>query len=234
MKRFGHFLMTALAACVMVPLLQSCDDNEYSGPTSVALVTVVVEENPLSGENTYYFRLDDERTLYPTLLEGGAQQLDPQNGQRAYIYFDILPEKYLDYDFNIRLYACDLIETKDVVELTEENQEEFGNEIIQVRGSLLTNDYLMLEYTILYSDPKKHEIDLVYDPAYQGENNEYVYLSLRHTSEETTTLYSGRGLIAFRLNDYNPVALGKKGIILRVHTANDSYEEKPIDISSNQ
>ena len=126
MKKFKLFLLAAVA---VLPVLQSCNDSDVEGADSMALVTIL---NPGGLSGTFYFKADNGQTLYPSQFAVPTGGYNPEDGQRAFIYYSLLEEKSQQYDYNIKLYGISEILTKDVEEMNESNEAEFGDEPIEL------------------------------------------------------------------------------------------------------
>ena len=112
MKKFKLFLLAAVA---VLPVLQSCNDSDVEGADSMALVTIL---NPGGLSGTFYFKADNGQTLYPSQFAVPTGGYNPEDGQRAFIYYSLLEEKSQQYDYNIKLYGISEILTKDVEEMS--------------------------------------------------------------------------------------------------------------------
>ena len=126
MKKFKLFLLAAVA---VLPVLQSCNDSDVEGADSMALVTIL---NPGGLSGTFYFKADNGQTLYPSQFAVPTGGYNPEDGQRAFIYYSLLEEKSQQYDYNIKLYGISEILTKDVEEMNDSNEAEFGDEPIEL------------------------------------------------------------------------------------------------------
>jgi len=233
MKKF-KFLILGLAA--MLPLLQSCNDSNMEGYSSVALVTI---ENP-GGASDYSFTVDDGTTLYPTVKRGNASTYRPKNKQRAIISFTVLDDKISGYDHAIDLWICAEILTKDVQELTAENQDKFAeNRIItNPEYRFISGGYLNVHYAVPISGSEKHTISLLKNTLVSDQENiesaggkydpDYTVLELRNTPEKPVVNGSDRSAYAsFRLTDeYSPAVTGQKGIMLKYCTG--FQDQQPI------
>ena len=87
MKKFKLFLLAAVA---VLPVLQSCNDSDVEGADSMALVTIL---NPGGLSGTFYFKADNGQTLYPSQFAVPTGGYNPEDGQRAFIYYSLLEEK---------------------------------------------------------------------------------------------------------------------------------------------
>ena len=214
-----------LALVATLPLLQSCNNSDTDVPECYALVTI---HNPGGVSGIFPFSLDNGQTLYPSEMADVFVGYNPEDGDRALIYYSLLDTPKEGYDYNIKLYALQAILTKKVESLDPNNQtdiENFGDDPIEVAEEnntynyLISGGYLTLTYNIYASlQGESHKISLVRNTQdTDTEEPEYTMLELRHkaeTSIEDSSKYSG--LVSFKLGDYDPAVTNKKGILLRV------------------
>ena len=95
MKKFRTILAAFLLLFITTPVLQSClddwDDDEHP---LLAIGTVRI----IDGKD-YYFALDEGTKMFP----GDTAQVDNYTlveGQRAFVYFNLLDEEVTGYDYN--------------------------------------------------------------------------------------------------------------------------------------
>ena len=205
MKKFKLFLLAAVA---VLPVLQSCNDSDVEGADSMALVTIL---NPGGLSGTFYFKADNGQTLYPSQFAVPTGGYNPEDGQRAFIYYSLLEEKSQQYDYNIKLYGISEILTKDVEEMNESNEAEFGDEPIEL-VKLSGED----KFDCLIS--AGHKISLVRSAsADDTEDPDYTLLELRHKPDDmgSDTSVARSSMASFKLNSYDPAVTQKKGLKIR-------------------
>lgn len=79
-------------------LLQSClDDDDNNDYNSLAITTIKVK----AGQD-YYFALDDGKKMLPGDTTSIHNYL-VKDGQRAFVYFNLLEEKKEGYDYNAKV-----------------------------------------------------------------------------------------------------------------------------------
>lgn len=98
MKKFRTILAAFLLLFITTPVLQSClddwDDDEHP---LLAIGTVRI----IDGKD-YYFALDEGTKMFP----GDTAQVDNYTlveGQRAFVYFNLLDEEVTGYDYNAKI-----------------------------------------------------------------------------------------------------------------------------------
>ena len=190
----------------------------------MALVTIL---NPGGLSGTFYFKADNGQTLYPSQFAVPTGGYDPEDGQRAFIYYSLLEEKSQQYDYNIKLYGISEILTKDVEEMNESNEAEFGDEPIELVKLSGEDKFDCLDQRrilhLLLPDQghrkrKKHKISLVRsDSADDTEDPDYTLLELRHKPDDmgSDTPVARSSMASFKLNSYDPAVTQKKGLKIR-------------------
>ena len=237
MKSFKLFFLVLLAA---LPVLQSCNDSDTEGADSVALVTI---NNPGGLAGTFHFTADNGQTLYPSEMTDVFFGYNPDDGQRALIYYSLLDTKKEGYDYNIKLYALQAILTKEVEPMDPNDPadvEKFGEDPIEVAkintvyDCLISGGYLTLTYNIYATlQGETHKISLVRNTHdTDTEEPEYTMLELRHKAEASIEDAGKRsGVVSFKLGEYDPAVTNKKGILLRVKHLDESETEEYIKIN---
>lgn len=237
MKSFKLFFLALLAA---LPVFQSCNNSNTEGADSVALVTI---SNPGGLAGSFYFTADNGQTLYPSEMTDVFFGYNPDDGQRALIYYSLLDTKKVGYDYNIKLYALQAILTKEVESMDPNDPadvENFGEDPIEVAQAndaydcLISGGYMTLTYKIYATaQGETHKISLVRNTEdTDTEEPDYTMLELRHKAEtayEDPGKYSG--VVSFKLGEYDPAKTNKKGILLRVKhlDENETVEYIKID-----
>lgn len=234
MKKFTLILLAAIAT---LPLLHSCNDSDVEGADSRALVTIL---NPGGIASGYYFKADNGQTLYPSQFAVATGGYNPEDGQRAFIYYSVLDEKSQQYDYNIKLYGISEILTKEVEEMDASNEEEFGDDPIALVAfggdagydCLISAGYFTCSFSIMGVGNEKHKISLVRSAsADETEDTGYTLLELRHKSDDmgsdTPTVKSS--MASFKLGVYNPAITQKKGLKIRYKDLSGNMQEALID-----
>lgn len=227
MKRFKLIAAFAIALAV-VPCLHSClDDNETEYP-SLAITTIKTLE---SVERGYYFGLSDGSKMYPgdtTAIRNYALV----DGQRAFVYFNYLTEARAGYDYNVKVEKIINILTKDIIDLTEENAEEIGDNPINAISCWITQNYLNIEFQYHGSNnpDKKHFLNLV-ENTLTTENDEegYIGLEFRHNNKGDTPSSLNGGYVSFKLDKVADKMKDAQGVKIRVNTISGGVKFTKID-----
>ena len=138
MKKLAHFCGIMLAATSF--MFQSCDDSDgYSiGDIAVDWATVEAKDS-----HTYSLTGDTWGTLWPA---ASAFPWSPEDGERVVIVFNPLYDDFQGYDCAIKIEGIRSILTKDVEELTEENDAELGNDPIYIEKEEYVDRWRIYEY----------------------------------------------------------------------------------------
>ena len=224
MKRFNLFLVSLLI--IISASFYSCDNNDgYSiGDIGMSWATVRV-----LSDNAYYLDSDRYGTLW--LSADAARWYKPVEGERVISYFNPLADNYNGYDMAVKLEAIYPILTKDIAEITPENEEEFGNDpIVIYKGNLwVSNGYMNIIFRQDMPLKDKHFINLVQGESIDGDNEDYVYLALRYNTYNDVSGYWQNGAVSFNLNTIDLPE--KKGIILRLNSKENGEVELEINLS---
>lgn len=231
MKKFLTAFALFLLLFVTMPLLQSCqDDSDDNDLSSLTIGTVRIIEG-----KDYYFSLDDNSKMYPsdtvrisnyTLIEG----------QRAFVYFNLLDEKIDGYDYNAKVNHIENILTKDIYSMPEEKADSIGDDRINITDMWITDNYLNIQYQLYHGNnpDKKHMLNLVINEASDGKNDKEGYLTLefRHNANDDSPHTSGSGLVSFKLNNIADRIEDKKGLNIRFKSLYGGERYVTIDLKS--
>ena len=223
MKKLNLILVSFLT--LIATTFYSCDNNDgYSiGDIGMSWATVRVLNN-----NTYYLDSDNYGTLW--LSADAARWYKPVEGERVISYFNPLADNYKNYDMAVKLEAIYPILTKDIVEITPENEQEIGNDpIVILKGNLwVSNGFMNIIFRQDMPLTDKHFINLVQGESIDGDNEDYTYLALRYNTYNDLSGYWQNGAVSFNLNTLD--LSGKKGIILRMNSKENGEIELEINL----
>lgn len=200
--------MWMLLAAIVLPVLQSCDDDDgYSiGDIAQAIGTIRIDGN------IYYIRSDRGTTIVPVTNDPYGYQ--PVDGQRVWALFNPLQDNYGKYDLAVKFYRIDNILTKQIENLTEANEEEIGNDPVKLNeGMWIGGGYLNVSFYYPYPAAKPTRVSLVRNTLTESPEDGYIHLEYRQNLNGTTTGYAGKGLVSFNLNSLeDELEDGAKGI----------------------
>ena len=221
MKKIRLLWMAMLT--LMLPALQSCDDNDgYSlGDIAVDWATVRVV-----GGDTYSLNADRWGTLWPAAT--AIPFYKPIDGQRVITYFNPLYDNYEGYDHAVKVEHNYNVLTKQVEDLTAENESEFGNDPVWVNKDMMWigGGYLNVIFRQNLPVKEKHLVSLVRDmraTAAEGEDDGYIHLELRYKTYDDVTARQANGAVSFNLNSLD--LTGKKGIKVKLNSVKDGETE---------
>lgn len=212
-KLLGLSLAGILA---LSPVLESCDwNNDDDQANSMALVTVKVNT-----DKTIWGLTDENDKIYFNPSSGIITSYKATDGQRAIIYFNALSEKISGYDYNADVRGIQDILTKEIKKVTTAAQDTLGDDAVNIVKAWIGGGYLNVQLNFYTSGTVTHVInveDNQLNASAEEKDDNYVNLELRHNKNKDPY---DRGTLAtayvcFKLGDYNPATLGKKGINLR-------------------
>lgn len=232
MKKLKFIALAAILT--LIPALQSCLDDNDSNYPSLAITTIRTLEGV---EHGYYFGLDDNSKLYPgdtTAIHNYAVT----DGQRAFVYFNFLDEPKTGYDYNVKVEQIIDILTKDIIDLTEENAEDIGDNKINATNLWITQGYLNIEFKYFGTNnpDKKHFLNLVRNTLITEQNGEEGYISLefRHNIKGDSPDDPNEGYVSFKLDKIAEEMKDAKGLIVRVKTLYDGERFYKIDFKKEK
>lgn len=232
MKKFK--LIALVAVLTLIPTLQSCLDDNDSNYPSLAISTIKTLEGVEKG---YYFGLDDNKKLYPGDTTA-IQNYAVIDGQRAFVHFYYLDEPKTGYDYNVKVEQIINILTKDIVDLTEENAEDIGDNKINATSLWIAQGYLNIEFQYFGTNnpDKKHFLNLVRNTIATEQKGEEGYISLefRHNIKGDSPDRLGEGYVCFKLDKIAEEMKDAKGLIVRVKTLYDGERFYKIDFKKEK
>lgn len=233
MKKFKITLNVFLLLFITMPLLQSClDDWDDSERSSLTVGTVRIIEG-----KDYYFSLDDGSKMYPgdTVYVNNYTLVE---GQRAFVYFNLLDEKIDGYDYNAKINHIENILTKDIYSMPAEKADSIGDDRINATNLWITGNYLNIQYQLYHSDnpEKKHMLNLVINEASDGKNDKegYITLEFRQNAYNDEHRLLGTGLVSFKLDKIADRLKDKKGLNIRVKTLYDGERYITVDLNNEE
>jgi hypothetical protein len=202
-------------------LLQSClndNDNYY-----LAIATFRTAENQGG-----YFTLDDGGKMLPQRPASGG--LD--NGQRVYVYFDILDGKTDGYRYTIEVKGIEKILTKDLFVMDEQTADSIGDDKIDITGIWLGDGYLNINFQFpgTGNPAKLHMVNLVRNTI-EGANGDdeegYLSLEFRHNAFDDHQAALLNGIASFK----GPfTGEGLKGLKVRYNSIHNGVKHVKVDL----
>ena len=205
------------------------DDDEHP---LLAIGTVRI----IDGKD-YYFALDEGTKMFP----GDTAQVDNYTlveGQRAFVYFNLLDEEVTGYDYNAKINHVENILTKDIYFMPAEKAEQHRRRPHQHQqyvdyGQLPEHQYQLYHSN---SNDKKHMLNLIVNEASDGKNDKegYITLEFRQNAYGDEPLMPGQGLVSFKLDKIADRIPGKTGLNIRVKSLHDGEYYKTIDFKTDE
>lgn len=233
MKKLNLYLLTMMM--VVIPFLQSCDDDGYSlGGFVVRMATVRV----VSGD-TYYLEIDNGQKLWPAATQ--IYWYKPVDGQRVWADFTLLSDQIpeTDYSHAIRVNYLFNILTKPVDELTAENEEAIGNDPAYITDMWVGSNYLNMEIVLNIPYDQPHRVSLVENtldgnPVIDEEG--YVCLEYRFKREKDISNSGRISYVSFNLGEYGPLRLTDdaiKGLKVKINSIKNGEKVIVFDYTKN-
>ena len=208
MKKFNWLLVMLLLA--LVPALQSCDDDGYSiGDIGWDWATVRA-----TGGGGYYLEGDRWGMIDP--VASSIPWYKPVDGERVVAFFNPLADT--DKGAQVKIEGIQEVLTKEVEDMTAENEEEFGNDpIVIYQGDMwLGGKFLNIIFHQYLPRSEKHRISLVQNKiepeapetpeALNVDEDGYIHLELRYNTYDDVTGYRGWGRVSYNLEEFYPTA----------------------------
>ncbi len=189
------FNLRTLAMTVIVSLfLVSCNDEETYPSTYYYTTRATVTS--VEGESLT-LRTDegDELTIVSD-YSGYA----PKRGQRSLITYSI--ENGDNGVYNASLATAYDILTKDVVELTANNESDMGNDPIHLYDTWCAGGYLNVNFVFNTSGNVTHYVNLVENTLVENPVDGEIYLEFKHNARGDNEHYSKKGTVCFNLERY--------------------------------
>ena len=208
-------------------LLSSCDDNDGYSLGDMAVDWVTVHDR---GEGLYTYTGDRWGTMWPAAA--GIFGPGLEDGQRAILYFNPLADNFSGYDVAIKPEYIRPFLTKDVEELTAENEDEYANHPTYLKEAWVAADYLHIQFVQKLPQGQPHRVSLVH-PA--GEpmvaSDGYIHLEYRYNSYGDTLQVTAPALVCYRLQSL-PLEEAK-GVKVMVNDARKGFRELVFDKSDD-
>ena len=212
MKKLKTTFVTFLLLLTTMPMLQSCLDDDWNGSAASSLAIGTV-------------RIVDGKDYYFALVEG----------QRAFVYFNLLDEKVDGYDYNAQINHVENILTKDIYFMPAEKADSIGDDRINITNMWIADNYLNIQYQLYYSGnpDKKHMLNLVVNEASDGKNDKegYITLEFRQNAYDDEPNIPGPGIVSFKLDKIADQMAGKTGLNIRVRSVYDGERYMTIDFA---
>lgn len=230
MKKLNLFLLALLA--VIGVTIQSCDNNDDGfsiGDIGADWATVNVK-----GAHVYDFTGDRWGELWPAATNYPGYS--PIDGQRVIVYFNPLYKNYpKSYDCSIKLEGVREILTKQIEELTADNEKEYGNDPVDIlKGNMWISrgGYLNIIFKQNLPATLKHRVSLVKNTTITPVEDGYIHLEYRYNTYDDTTGYWGNSAVSYNLNSLD-ITSETKGIKVKINSATNGEKEITFDLKES-
>lgn len=186
--------MTLLAMASLPLLLSSCSDDEkyvYVSPAHPLSVSMGVADGG-------HIVTDKGNVLIPDKSSVGHDLTD---GERVFVSGNIL-DREDENIYRVRINRYHHILTKDIVRGSQTEDEELGDDPVQVKDAWFGGGYLNVRLGLEYNPSSKtsHLVNVVYDDV--KSNSDTVFLTLRHNAfADTVRTRIGNALASFNMED---------------------------------
>lgn len=204
-------LLTLCAGLVL--LLSSCNDQEGYSLGDLAADWVTVHDH---GDRLYTYTGDTWGTMWPAA--SGIFGPGLEDGQRAILYFNPLADDFAGYDVAIQPeYICPFL-TKQVEELTGENEAAYADHPVWWEDAWVAAGYLHIRFLQKLPQELPHRVSLVHraDRPLMGQDG-YIHLEYRYNTYGDTLRPAAPALVCYRLHSL-PLEEAQ-GIKVRVNDA---------------
>jgi len=230
MKKFNLYLFLILLSSTAI--IQSCSDDDnstdlaWSGKYPIEMATV---ERETESSNPYFVWDNNESVL---VTSSSVPYKSLETGQRILGSFTILATDTSKYDHEAHLNDYVKVLTKEVVELTEANNDSIGNSKSYITSIWMDNDYLNVEFWMVYPSYERHRVNLVKNTITPpDESDGYLHLEFRYNDmgDSQGTLWSS--LVSFKLNTFGPSESSyiPKGVKVKINSAPNGEKEITLD-----
>ena len=225
MKKLNLFLLAMITMVSLSIMMHSCDDFDgYStGNFQIRMATVRV----ISG-NAYYLEIDNGKTLFPAATQIPGYK--PVDGKRVVADFTLLYDDYEGYNYGVRVNWLTNVLTKQVEDLTAENEEEFGNDPVRIYDMWIGGNYLNVEFGLFLPVSKAHRVSLVMNTLVEQPEDDYIHLEYRYNDQDDVSPYERLSLVSFHLGDYGlESASAYKGIKVKINSEKNGEKDIVFD-----
>ena len=227
MNKKKYPLLSLMLLLLMIPAFQSCNWNNDYDDDIINYIPALATVHTLE-DNNFYFKLEQlNKTFYPINISS----YKAVDGQRVWVYYDLLNDTTAGYDKTINVRKIQEILTKNIIQLTEENKDSIGDDLMIPLSASITGDYINISCDLPVSPTltlvnlvnntinTNHSEDVNYPNDNEKENYTILEFHCNKNSQNTNLGYTS-ALISFYLGDYAPSKTGKKGLIIRFNDKN--------------
>jgi len=155
----------------------------------------------------------------------------PKADQRVIVNYTLLSDQQGKYDHYAKVNGIQEILTKEIVNLTTENEKEIGNDPVKILDLWTGDGYLNIHFGYNVGGLNNHYINLVKNKLEQsGAKNatEPIILEFRHNANEDSEIYGIKSYAAFNLRALQVEGQDSVKLIIKVKDFQDQEKEFPI------
>lgn len=226
MKKLAYLWGVMLAATSL--MFQSCDDGE-----GYAIGDIAIDWATVNAKDAHSYSLtgDTWGTMWPA---ASAFPWSPEDGQRVIVVFNPLSDDFQGYDCAVKIEGVRHVLTKGIEGLTEENNEEFGNDpvYIEQKNMWIGGGYMNIVFEQNLPAWKKHRVSLVYAAPLALDAEGYLPLELRYNTFDDVTDVWGKGAVSFSLRSAEEAFPDMKGIRIKLNSGVNGEVTIPFELAN--
>lgn len=195
-RRNKKMLFALLLSASLALTLFSCEkDKDYYSLGDVWISMGFIEQ---ANEGLFSIRLDNGDTLVP--VSNAVPYFKTENNQRIMVNYTILDEvNQSTKKFYVKVNNLYEILYKDIIELTEQNNDSIGNDPVHIIDIWKSGSILNVEFSFL-GGGITHYINLAKPAGNPNGQSEPIELELRHNARKDPFQYQLRSIVSFDLN----------------------------------
>ncbi|MBE9487571.1 MAG: hypothetical protein IMY73_00135 [Bacteroidetes bacterium] len=217
-----------LAVLLLLPFtVIGCNNNDDYQTEYISLGSV---DRETTGD--FLLKLDDGELVRPLSFNS-----DAENGKRILMTFvyenDYAESAVIDHD--VRLTGFSWVLTKDIIDLTNDNKDEVGNDpFVGIEGIDTGGGYINVYFCFL-ADYEQHLINMVENKIEDSSSTstDEINLEFRQNAHGETAGYEYLGLASFPIKKYIDKAVGKDKITFNIKVKLYNGQENNIKVSYN-
>ena len=200
-------------------LLVACSDDEGSDPIFSKAGTI--NETDIN-EFGFVVDLDNGMKLSPVTL---YYKGDVENEERVIATYTVIAKTDID-SANVNMIDIEKIITKDILELTEQNQDSIGNDFIYTnkQSIWMSEKHLNILFEF-YGQDSVHLVNLVRPIGKPVDGENRIILELKHNDKNDRQTYIYQGIMSFNLESLKEADEESVTFVLQTN----DYRNRPIE-----
>jgi hypothetical protein len=209
-KHIQIVLFLMISVLLALGFASCADDEGYSLDKYWVSIATINK----TGDNAYYFTLDNDEKLWVAAPVG--LNLDLKN-ERAIINYTILSDAQNGYDHYVKLNRLSEVLTKDIIYIAPDDQikqDSIGYSPVKVYSVWGGDDYLNISFGFNVGGVETHMINLVSADPDLSKDEDIVSLEFRHNQKSDPEYYPSKSYVSFNLAPYKVAGRDKLTIEL--------------------